>query len=301
MPRRKKTKGQRDIDLKEFPEEIVPAHAVSKETLDAFYGPGCRKRMPDKTYKRLRHEPESWTVEVHTVEVYVGTDGDHQDEFMRGDRPKDIFRNSIVTPYLLASILNVKYVNSAPLNRIEQEFKRNGVNISRQTMSNRIINSSKKYLASLAERMRQELLKLPVTQADETPTQVIHDDRHPGSKNYMWVHRSGEFCRDRPIVIYEYQKGREHELPLAFYQDYKGVLVTDGLQQYHLVEKKLIGLINANCWAHARRDYADAIKEADKSGLDAVRRSTAYQALSRISQIYKLGSIKGAYPGTKTS
>lgn len=197
--------------------------------------------MPDETYKRLRHEPESWTVEVHTVEVYVGTDGDHQDEFLRGGRPRDIFRNSIVTPSLLASILNVKYVNSAPLNRIEQEFMRNGVNISRQTMSNWIINSSDRYFAPLVERMRKELLKLPVTQADETPTQVINDGRHPGSKSYMWVHRSGEFCKDRPVVIYEYQKGRDHELPLAFYQDHKGVLVTDGLLQYHLVEKNWRG------------------------------------------------------------
>ncbi|MDE6924867.1 MAG: IS66 family transposase [Acetatifactor sp.] len=296
-PRRKKAKGQRDTDLKEFPEDIIPPHAVSKETPDAFHGPGCWRRMPDETYKRLRHEPESWTVEVHTVEVYVGTDGEHQDEFLRGDRPKDIFRNSIVTPSLLASILNVKYVNSAPLNRIEQEFGRNGVNISRQTMSNRIIHSSDRYFAPLVERMKQELLKLPVIQADETPTRVIHDGRHPGSKSYMWVHRSGEFCKDRPVVIYEYQKGREHELPLAFYQDYKGVLVTDGLQQYHLVEKKPEGLVNANCWAHARRDYADALKAADKSEPDAVRRSTAYQALSRISQIYKLeGALKDLSP-----
>ncbi len=296
-PRRKKAKGQRDTDLKEFPEDIIPVHGVSKETLDAFYGPGGWRRMPDETYKRLRHEPESWTVEVHTVEVYVGTDGDHQDEFLRGDRPKDIFRNSIVTPSLLASILNVKYVNSAPLNRIEQEFMCNGVNISRQTMSNWIIGSSDRYFAPLVERMRQELLKLPVTQADETPTQVIHDGRNPGSKSYMWVHRSGEFCREKPIVIYEYQKGRDHELPLAFYRDYKGVLVTDGLQQYHLVEKKLEGLVNANCWAHARRDYADAVKAADKSDPDAVKRSTAYQALSRISQIYKLeGALKDLTP-----
>lgn len=118
-PRRKKTKGQHNTNLKEFPAESVPTHAVPKETLDAFYYPGCWKRMPDETYKNLCHEPKSWTVEVHTVEVYMGTDGDHQDEFLRGDRPKDIFRNSIVTPPLLASILNVKYVNSAPLNRIE--------------------------------------------------------------------------------------------------------------------------------------------------------------------------------------
>lgn len=291
--KKKKAKGQREEDLRDFPEDIIPTHTVSREVLDAFYGEGNWRQMPSETYKRLRHEPESWTVEVHTVDVFVGTDGEHQDEFMRGDRPKDLFRGSIATPSLVASILNVKYVNSAPLHRIEQEFSRNGVNISRQTMSNWMIGSAKRYFAPLVECMKQELLKLPVTQSDETPTQVIRDDRNPGSKSYMWVHRSGEFYTERPVVIYEYQKGRNHELPLAFYQDYEGILVTDGLSQYHLIEKKLRGLTNANCWAHARRDYADAIKIADKSNPDAVRRSVAYQALSRISQIYKLeGALK---------
>lgn len=291
--KKKKAKGQREEDLKDFPEDIIPTHTVSKEDLNAFYGEGSWRQMPSETYKRLRHEPESWTVEVHTVDVFVGTDGEHQDEFIRGDRPKDLFRGSIATPSLVASILNVKYVNSAPLHRIEQEFSRNGVNISKQTMSNWMIGSANRYFAPLVECMRQELLKLPVTQSDETPTQVIRDDRNPGSKSYMWVHRSGEFYTERPIVIYEYQKGRNHELPLSFYQDYEGVLVTDGLSQYHLVEKKLPGLTNANCWAHARRDYADAIKIADKSNPNAVKRSIAYQALSRISQIYKLeGALK---------
>lgn len=125
-------------------------------------------------------------MEVHTVDVFVGTDGDHQDEFVRGDRPKDLFRDSIATPSLLASILNVKYVNSAPLHRIEQEFSRNGVNISKQTMSNWIIGSATRYFAPLVEGMKKELLKLPVTQSDETPTQVILDDKNPGSKIYMW-------------------------------------------------------------------------------------------------------------------
>lgn len=291
--KKKKAKGQREEDLKDFPEDIIPTHTVSREVLNAFYGEGNWRQMPSETYKRLRHEPESWTVEVHTVDVFVGTDGEHQDEFMRGDRPKDLFRGSIATPSLVASILNVKYVNSAPLHRIEQEFSRNGVNISRQTMSNWMVGSASRYFTPLVERMKQELLKLPVTQSDETPTQVIRDDRNPGSKSYMWVHRSGEFYTERPVVIYEYQKGRNHELPLAFYQDYEGILVTDGLSQYHLIEKKLPGLTNANCWAHARRDYADAIKIADKSNPDAVRRSVAYQALSRISQIYKLeGALK---------
>ena len=58
-PRRKKTKGQRETDLKDFPEETFPPYSISEEELNAFYGKGNWKRMPDETYKRLRHEPES--------------------------------------------------------------------------------------------------------------------------------------------------------------------------------------------------------------------------------------------------
>lgn len=282
----RKASGQRDTDLKDFPIEILPAYHVTEAELDAFYGKNNWRRMKDETYKRLRHEPESWTVELHTVEVYVGTDGEHQDEFLRGKRPKDLLRNSIVTPSLLASILNVKYVNSSALNRIEQEFARNGVNISRQTMSNWILLCANKYFAPFVERMKQELLTLHVTQSDETPTQVIGDSDHPNSQCYMWVHRSGELYKGRPIVIYEYHKGRDHAIPLAFYKDYKGILVTDGLQQYHLIDKLLPDVANANCWAHARRDFADAVKAADKKNPNAVRQSIAYQALQKIGVFY---------------
>ena len=286
LTRKRKEKGQRELDLKEFPEEILPPHSVDAAKLDAFYGKGNWRQLPNETYKRLRHEPASWTVEIHTVEVYVGTGGDHQDEFTRGKRPKELLRNSIVTPSLLASILNVKYVNSSALHRVEQEFERNGVNISRQTMSNWIIRSSEKYFTPFVERLKWELLKLPVTQSDETPTQVIQDSTHPNSKCYMWVHRSGELFHDRPIVLYEYQKGRDHSIPLAFYEDYDGVLVTDSLSQYHLVDKKLPRVTNANCWAHARRDFADAVKAAEKGNPEAVKQSVAYQALQKIGQFY---------------
>lgn len=60
--KKKKVKGQRNLDLQNFPEVIIPTHSVSKEELDTFYGEGNWKRMPDEVYKILRHEPESWTV-----------------------------------------------------------------------------------------------------------------------------------------------------------------------------------------------------------------------------------------------
>lgn len=295
-PRKKRPKGKRDLDLDGLDQEEI-LHSVSKETLDSFYGSGNWKKMPDDIYRKLRYEPASWTVEIHMVEVYVGTDGDHQDEFMRGERPKDLLQKSLLSPSLGAAIINGKYVNSLPLNRIEQEFGRNGINISRQDMSNWMINISKRYFVPFCERMKEELFKYHVNQADETPLQVINDGKSPGSKCWMWVHRSGEFYTDKPIVLYEFQKGRDHHFPLEYYKDFKGVLETDALQQYHLIEKKSPGIINANCWVHARRDYADAIKAMPKDNPEAMKQSIAYQALRRISTIFDLeGALKSLSP-----
>ena len=282
--RKKKKKGKRDADLEGLPTEEI-SHTVTEEQLNAHFGEGNWRKLPTEVYKRLRYVPASWTVEIHSVDVYVGTGGEHQDEFLRGNRPKDLLRNSIVTPSLGAAILNAKFVNALPINRISQEFDRNGLTISRQTMANWVI-AFRKYFQPLWDRMKTHLLSLPVVQADETPTLVIHDGRPTPCNSYMWVHRSSEFCREMPIVLYEYQKTRHHDHPKEFYKDYHGILETDGLSQYHLLEKELSGLINANCWTHARRDFADACKAMDKKHVQEMRMSTAHQALELIAKIF---------------
>ena len=64
-----------------------------------------------------------------------------------------------------------------------------------------------------------------MTQADETPLLVIRGDRKAGEEpflsrnNYMWVHRSGEYYRDRPIILYEYQHGLNHKFPLSSFSE----------------------------------------------------------------------------------
>ncbi|MDR2711910.1 MAG: IS66 family transposase [Clostridiales bacterium] len=291
-PRAKKKKGKRDTDLKDFPQEHHD-HDIASETLDDIFGAGNWREMPIEEYKRLRYEPASWTAENHRVHVYVGTGGDRQDEFLRGERPKDLLRNSVLTPSLAAAIMNAKYVNSLPLNRIEDEFLRNGVNISRQTMANWMINCSNRYLAPMWNLLKEKHLVYPVNQADETTCTVTKDGRNAGSKSYMWVYRTGEFYRERPIVLFEYQKTRDSAHPKEFLEGYKGVLVTDGLEQYHKLSRDIPEITNSNCWAHARHDFSDAIKAMGKSNPETVKQSVAYQALARISVIYKLeGTLK---------
>ena len=56
---------------------------------------------------------------------------------------------------------------------------------------------------------------------------------------------------------------------------------------YTDLQKGIEGLINANCWAHARRDFADACKAGGKTNQQALRSSVAHQALELIAGIYK--------------
>ena len=296
VPRKPKKKGQREEDLKDFPQEVI-LHDIPEQELNEAFGEENWKSMPDEIFWQLRFEPAKWTAEKHIIKVYVGTDGAHQDEFLRGDHPETMFRGSIATPSLEAAIINAKYVNSNPLDRISRDFQANGLNLSKQTMSNWTVWTAERYLLPVCDFMRKRQLEAHVNQSDETPVDVIHDGRPAGSKSYMWVHITGELSPVPPIIVYEYQKTRHSDHPKAYYKDFDGVLVTDGLEQYHKLERDLAGVKNANCMAHARRHFANAIKAIGKSNPEAVEASVAYKALVRIGAIYDLeGALKELTP-----
>jgi len=295
-PRKRKQKGQREEDLKDFPQEEIP-HDVTEEKLLDTFGKGNWRSMPDEIFWQLRFEPAKWIAEKHVIKVYVGTNGMHQDEFIRGDHPNTLFKGSIATPSLEAAIINAKYVNGNPLDRIARDFQTNGLNLSKQTMSNWTIAAAEKYFTPVYELMKLTSLKAHVNQCDETPVTVIHDGRPTGSKSYMWVHITGELSPGPKIVVYEYQKTRHSDHPKEYYKEFQGILMTDGLEQYHKIARELKGLTNANCWTHARRDYVDAIKAIGKENEKQIRQSIAYQALVRIGAIYDLeGSLKNLSP-----
>ena len=76
--------------------------------------------------------PETFIVDEHHVHVYVSKDNDGT--ITKAPRPKDLFRNSIATASLLASIINGKYNNALPLTRQSRAYKENGINLQTNTM-----------------------------------------------------------------------------------------------------------------------------------------------------------------------
>ena len=289
--KRKKHAGKREEDLKDLPHAEPVISTLTEEELLEQLGPGYRQ-LKDEVYQRLEFHPSSFEVKEYHIGVYVSADGK---KFAKAKRPQaDLFRNSIATPSLLAGILNYKYVNALPVHRLAQDFKRSEVNISPQVMCNWVIKSSEIYFSLVYDWMKDVLLKQPVVQADETTLKVNRDGRKAGSSSYMWVYITGEHDDSgKKIVLYDYCRTRSTEHLREFLSSYKGILVSDGYQSYHTFSKEQ-SLTSAGCWTHCRRRFVNAIKAAQKDlPEEALKNSIAYQALARISAIYKLdGSWK---------
>jgi len=96
--KRHKQKGKREADLAALPTTVV-SHEFSEEQLYKVFPDGRWKRLPDEVYKRLAFHPATFEVIEHHVAVYAGYDNQ---TMIRGNRPVDLFRNSIATPSLVA-------------------------------------------------------------------------------------------------------------------------------------------------------------------------------------------------------
>ena len=291
QPRHRKSKGKREADLKDLPVEVI-SHTLSEERLQDFGTDGW-KQLPDEIYKRVRVQPAVYTVEEHHVAVYAGKDNQ---TIIKADRPKDLLRNSLLTPSLAASIMNAKYVNGLPLYRISQEFLRNDIHISRQVMANWMIQCADRYLGILYDRLHKEMYRFHVLQADETPVMVTKDGRPVNSKSYMWIYRTGKSYTDTPVILYEYQRTRKSDHPEEFLKDFKGIVVCDGYSAYRKLDRKNPDIIFAGCWSHARRRFAEALKALPKTAQKNAKETVAYEAVSRIAAIYHLDNQMEGQP-----
>lgn len=281
--KRRKQAGKREQDLSGFPTTVVN-HELSEEDLTELFGENGWKRLPDQVYKKLEMHPARYEVLEHHVAVYASKT---EDRIVKAPHPAELLNNSIATASLVSAVMNAKFTNAMPLYRIEQEFERSDIMISRQVMANWVNRCSERYLSLLYDRLHQELLKEYVVQADETSVKVSKDGRPAGSESRMWVYRSGEYNTASPVILYDYQKTRSGDHPIQFLKGFTGYLECDGFSGYRKMGRLVDEVSIACCWAHARRDFADAVKAYGEKA-KGVQETHAYRALEKIARIYLL-------------
>ena len=280
QPKKKKQAGKREAELAGLPVRRID-HYLSEKELAAEFGEKGWKQLPDAISRCYRFVPAKVEVEEHHVGVYSSkTD----DRMVKAPHPKKLLSGSLVSPSLAAAVLNGKYVNAVPLYRLEKEFERYGLAITRQNMANWVIRLGESCFGPLYDYLHTLLYRYPVIQADETPVLVNKDGRPAGSKSWMWVYRSGCLYQKEQVILYEYQKTRNASHPRKFLKDYNGICVTDGYQVYHTLEKEKEDLKIAGCWVHCRRKFEEALEVIPK---ELRKQSVLDLLMNQIRAIYR--------------
>lgn len=279
-PKKKKQPGKKAADIAGLTVKRID-HYLKEEELTAEFGENGWKQLPDAISRCYQFISASVVIEEHHIGVYSSKLDEHM---IKAPHPRNLLHGSLVSPSLAAAVINGKYVNAVPLYRLEKEFERYGLAITRQNMANWMIRLGEEYLGTMYDHLHKLLYDYHVIQADETPVLVNKDGRPAGSQSYMWVYRSGFMYRDRQIILYEYQKTRNASHPREFLRDYTGICVTDGYQVYHTLEKEREDLKIAGCWVHCRRRFNDALEVIPKAHR---KESILHLIMKQIQAIYR--------------
>ncbi len=277
--RKKKQSGKKAADVTGLTVQRID-HYLNDAELEAEFGKNGWKQLPDAVSRCYKFVPAKVEVEEHHIRVYASKKDEHM---VKAPHPRNLLHGSLVSSSL-AAIMNGKYVNAVPLYRLEKEFERYGLAITRQNMANWMIRLGEEYLGILYDHLHKRLYDYHVIQADETSVLVNKDGRKAGSKSWMWVYRSGFMDKEHQIVLYEYQRTRNTTHPRTFLKDYSGICVTDGYQVYHSLEKEREDLKIAGCWVHCRRKFHDALVQIPK---DHQKKSILYLIMKQIQAIYR--------------
>ena len=263
---RRKKSGHRENQLKDLPVETIEYRLPAEEQVCLCCG-GSLHEMSTEVRQELKIIPAQVKVVKHVRYVYSCCRCEREEittPIVTAPMPVPVLPGSLVSPSVMAYVMTQKYVEGMPLYRQEKQFERLGVELSRQTLANWMIQGSDRWLSLLYDRMHRYLLQQEILHADETTLQVLREtERSAETTSYMWLYRTGR--QGPPIILYDYQRTRASKHPRQFLSGFKGYLHVDGYAGYNdLPDVTLVG-----CWAHARRKFDEALKALPSSAATA--------------------------------
>ena len=195
--------------------------------------------------------------------------------------PKPPIPKSYASANLLAHIITAKFVYGLPLYRLESQFALLDVSLPRSMSSLWMIRSAER-LERIYGRLQHHLRRRSVLHADETTVQVLREPgREAQTKSFMWLYRSAG-ADGPPIVLFDYQTGRGGEYPRTFLTGFRGYLHVDGYAGY----EGMAHVTLAGCWAHARREFHDAIQALPKDKRQVIGK--AHQGLAFCNRLFEI-------------
>ena len=179
-----------DVVPEGTPTEVVEHRLPGNERICS----ACGNQMVEigkEVRRTLQMKPAEFWVREDVYYTYACKNCEQETDeanIVKAAKEPALLPGSFASAEAVAYLAAQKFVMYSPLYRLEQEFNRQGLRLSRQTMANWLLNISEKWLRPVYDVLREQLCKEPVLHADETTLQVLKEPgRSSTSKSYMWL------------------------------------------------------------------------------------------------------------------
>jgi transposase len=212
-------------------------------------------KLGEDVTETLEVIPRQWKVVQHVREKFTcrGCEAISQPP-----APFHVVARGWAGPSLLAMILFEKYGQHQPLNRQSERYALEGVDLSLSTLADQV-GACTVVLRPLYDLVRAHVFAAGRVHGDDTPVPVLAKGRTKTGRLWTYVRDDRPFGgRDPPAAVFFYSKDRTGEHPERHLDGFARILQADayaGFNRLFEPDREPGPVIEAACWAHARRKF----------------------------------------------
>jgi transposase len=276
------------FDESRVPIQIIPVPNPQAEGLTADE----YEVIGEKVSYRLAQRPGSYVVLKYVRPVIKRHD---TQVISAPPAPQGVLEDSRADVSFLAGLLTDKFDYYLPLNRQHRRLHDGGIDVTRPWLT-QLFQKSIGLLEPIYDAQFDSIIASRVKTMDETTIKAGRKGTGRMKTGYFWP-----VYGERDEVCFPFFPSREGDNIVAVLGRIHppgAVLLTDGYAPYASYAKQ-VGIINAQCWSHSRREFFEA-KTADPEGvLEALQRIGAmYDAEAKIKDLELKAEAKQEYRQT---
>jgi transposase len=238
-----------------------PAHlprervVVPGDTACPCCGGNRLRKLGETVTETLEVIPRQWKVIQHVREKMTCRDCETISE---PPAPFHVTPRGWAGPSFLAMLLFEKFGQHQPLNRQSERYGREGVPLSVSTLADQV-GAGCAALEPLLRRLEAHVFAAERLHGDDTTVPVLAKGKTITGRVWVYV-RDGRPSGEKapPAAMFYYSRDRGGEHPRAHLAKWSGLLQADaygGYTQLYEADRKPGIILEAACWAHARRPF----------------------------------------------
>lgn len=239
-----------------FPEHLPRERVVipAPTACDCCGGTRLRK-LGEAVTETLEVIPRKWKVIQHVREKMTCRDCEKISE---PPAPFHVTPRGWAGPSLLAMLLFEKFGQHQPLNRQAERYGREGVPLALSTLADQV-GAACAVLEPLLRRVEAHVFAARRLHGDDTTVPVLAKGKTHTGRCWVYVRDDRPFGGGAPpAAMFYYSRDRGGAHVDAHLAGWSGLLQADaygGYNRLYVVDRKPGLILEAACWAHARRPF----------------------------------------------